>query len=173
MPSHYLNQCWNVVNWVLRNKLQWNFNRNSNILIQEKSLENAVCEMMPILSRRQYVNGKGVFGRVILHSNLLRLGVGTTGQWQYAVLTLSPLGQWQYAVLTLSPLGQWWVKYPIHPTPTLPHPSLLNELWSLPSMRSPAHLDSGVSNPSSPMYFNQTLSEKNHYPCFELINWKL
>ena len=27
---HYLNQCWNIVNWTLRNKLQWNNNRNSN-----------------------------------------------------------------------------------------------------------------------------------------------
>ena len=24
VPSHYLNQCWNIVNWTLRNKLQWN-----------------------------------------------------------------------------------------------------------------------------------------------------
>ena len=24
MPSHFLNQCWNIVNWTLRNKLQWN-----------------------------------------------------------------------------------------------------------------------------------------------------
>ena len=31
MPSHYLNQCWNTVNWILRNKLQWDFNRKSNI----------------------------------------------------------------------------------------------------------------------------------------------
>ena len=22
-PSHYLNQCWNVVNWTLRNELKW------------------------------------------------------------------------------------------------------------------------------------------------------
>ena len=34
-PSHYLNQCWNIVNWTFRNKLQWHFNRNSNIFIQE------------------------------------------------------------------------------------------------------------------------------------------
>ena len=27
--SHYLNQCRNNVNWTLRNKLQWNFNRKS------------------------------------------------------------------------------------------------------------------------------------------------
>ena len=25
-PSHYPNQCWVIVNWTLRNKLQWNFN---------------------------------------------------------------------------------------------------------------------------------------------------
>ena len=24
-PNHYLNQCWNIINWNLRNKLQWNF----------------------------------------------------------------------------------------------------------------------------------------------------
>ena len=26
-PSHYLNQCWHIVNWTLRNKLQWNHNQ--------------------------------------------------------------------------------------------------------------------------------------------------
>ena len=54
-PSHYLNQCWNIVNWTLRNKLQWNFNRNSNIFIQN-AFENAVCEMASIWSRPQWVN---------------------------------------------------------------------------------------------------------------------
>ena len=34
-PSHYLNQCWN--------KLQWNFYRNLNISIQEKALGNVFC----------------------------------------------------------------------------------------------------------------------------------
>ena len=42
-PSHYLNQCLNIVNWTLGNKLQWNFNRNWNIFIQENALENVVC----------------------------------------------------------------------------------------------------------------------------------
>ena len=27
-PSHYLNQCWVMLNWTLRNKLQWNFNKS-------------------------------------------------------------------------------------------------------------------------------------------------
>ena len=33
-PSHYLNQCCNIVDKTLRNKLQWNFNRYSSIFIQ-------------------------------------------------------------------------------------------------------------------------------------------
>ena len=28
-PSHYLNQC--IINWILRNKLQWNFCQKSNL----------------------------------------------------------------------------------------------------------------------------------------------
>ena len=38
-------------------KFQWNFNRNSNIFIQENAFENVVCEMASILSRPQCVNG--------------------------------------------------------------------------------------------------------------------
>ena len=55
-PSHYLNQCWNFVNWTLRNKLNWSFSRKSNIFIQENVLENFICEMASILSRPQCVN---------------------------------------------------------------------------------------------------------------------
>ena len=49
-PSHYLNQCWNIVNWALRNKLQWNSNLNSNIFIHKNAIESVVCEMATILS---------------------------------------------------------------------------------------------------------------------------
>ena len=54
-PSHYLNQCWNIVNWTLWNKFQWNFNRNSNIFIHENEFESVICEMAAILSRPQCV----------------------------------------------------------------------------------------------------------------------
>ena len=47
-PSQYLNQNWNIINWNFRNKPQWNFNRNSNIFIQENAFENIVCEMASI-----------------------------------------------------------------------------------------------------------------------------
>ena len=55
-PSHYLNQCWNIVNSNLRNKLQWNPRQNSFIFIQENAFENVVCNRASIQSRSQWVN---------------------------------------------------------------------------------------------------------------------
>ena len=57
-PSHYLNQCWEIVVWTTRNLLKWNPNRNPYIFIQENAFENVVWEMAAILSRPQYVNGR-------------------------------------------------------------------------------------------------------------------
>ena len=68
--SHYLNQCWNIVNWTPRNKLQWNFNRNSYIFIQENPFENVVWKMAAMLSRSQCVkmnSTKSRQGRVQMH----------------------------------------------------------------------------------------------------------
>ena len=56
-PGNYLNQCWNIVNWTLRIKLQWNLHRNSHIHFQENACENVVWKMMAILSQAQCVNG--------------------------------------------------------------------------------------------------------------------
>ena len=57
--SHYPDQCRNIVNLTLRNKLQWNFNRYSSIFIQENPLENVVWKMAAILCRPQCVNVMG------------------------------------------------------------------------------------------------------------------
>ena len=56
-PSHYLNQCYNIVNWILGNKLQWNFNQNQYIFIQENAFEN-VCKLASISSPPQWLNPK-------------------------------------------------------------------------------------------------------------------
>ena len=53
-PSHYLNQCWHIVNGTLR-KFQWNLNQNSHIIFQENAFENIVWIMAAILSRPQCV----------------------------------------------------------------------------------------------------------------------
>ena len=49
-PSHYLNQCWLVVNWTPRNKLQWNINQNKKKFIHENVSESIICNMAAILS---------------------------------------------------------------------------------------------------------------------------
>ena len=61
-PSHYLNQWWNIVDWTLGNKLQWNLNQNLHIFIQESACENVVWEMSSILFQPQCVNTL-TFGR--------------------------------------------------------------------------------------------------------------
>ena len=45
---HYLNQWWNVVNWTLRNKLQWNFKWNPYIFIQEMYLNVSSAKWRPL-----------------------------------------------------------------------------------------------------------------------------
>ena len=72
--SHYLNQCWDIVNWTHGNKLQWKLNRNLYISIQENAFVNVVWKMAAILSRPQCVNEIGV--RCVV----ARLSVG--GHWQ-------------------------------------------------------------------------------------------
>ena len=54
--NHYLNQCWEIVNWTLKNKIHWNLNSNTNIFIHENAFENIVCEIAAILSKGRWVN---------------------------------------------------------------------------------------------------------------------
>ena len=56
VPSYYLNQCWNIVNWTLGNNLHWNFNLNSCINIQQTAFESVVSKMAASLSRPQCVD---------------------------------------------------------------------------------------------------------------------
>ena len=59
-PSNYLNQRSDIVNWTLRNKLQWNLNQNTKLFIHENASENIICEMLPILSRGDELRGAAV-----------------------------------------------------------------------------------------------------------------
>ena len=44
-PSHYLNQRWFIVNWVLRNTFQWTSNQFTKLFIHEIISENLICDM--------------------------------------------------------------------------------------------------------------------------------
>ena len=54
-PSHYLNQCWYIVDWTLGNTLQWNLNRIIYMFIQENKFEKVVWKMAAIYSQPQCV----------------------------------------------------------------------------------------------------------------------
>ena len=54
--NNYLDQCWNIINWTLRNKLQLNFNRDWYIYIQETIFEAVICRMAAILSWPHCIN---------------------------------------------------------------------------------------------------------------------
>ena len=54
-PNHYPNQHWVIVNWAIGNKLQWNMNRNTKLVIHENAFENVASEMAAILSMGSWV----------------------------------------------------------------------------------------------------------------------
>ena len=56
-PTHSPGQCLQSVyneNRTLRNKLQWNFNQNWYIFIQERAFENVVCKWWPFCLMNWY-----------------------------------------------------------------------------------------------------------------------
>ena len=54
-PSHYLNQCCVIVNWILSNTLQWKFHQNTKPFIHKNAPEHIVCKMAAILFRGRWV----------------------------------------------------------------------------------------------------------------------
>ena len=67
-----------IVNWTLRNKLQWNFKQNTRLFINKNAFENIVCEIAVILSRERWVNAPAVttalscsFGCIQVHHHQL------------------------------------------------------------------------------------------------------
>ena len=58
-PSHYLNQCWVIVNWTLMNKLQQNFNQNTKHFIHKNASENIrLLGLSSMMSSRSWIHQK-------------------------------------------------------------------------------------------------------------------
>ena len=55
VPSHYLNQCWLIVNWTPENSFHWNINQSKTNSIQENVLEDVVWKTAVILFLPQRV----------------------------------------------------------------------------------------------------------------------
>ena len=80
-PSHCLHECCIIVNWTLRNKLQWNLNLNTKLFFHENAFENVVSEITAMLSRGWRVNC-----------------IGALPLWQTCFFTRSSLA-WQYSII--------------------------------------------------------------------------
>ena len=98
-----------VVNWTLRNKFRWNFNRNSNIFIDENTFENVVCEMLSISSRALCVDIQIYVGDH-QHSSLLH-PVANTILFEY-MLRRSMYKCQAYIPLHIS--STTWNKHKVH-----------------------------------------------------------
>ena len=116
--------CWIIVNWILRNKLKWNLNRNANIFIQENSFESVVCETATILSRPQCVN-------IIFYNyatnrtsadNKFNIGWKHFGQYCFQIRVRS-LGDMIQNISKVDVILYFFIKkYITTPSPTPPHP---------------------------------------------------
>ena len=66
-----MNQCWVTINWILRNRLQWNFNQNTKLFVHENESEKIVCKMVAILSRGRWVKNKANLRDLIAATGLV------------------------------------------------------------------------------------------------------
>ena len=90
-PSHYMNKCGKIVNWIGGNKHQWNSNRNSSILIQENAFKNVVWKMAANLSGPQ------------------RAGLAVGWEWVAVAIQDISTTRHLYSYLTHLPITYWWV----------------------------------------------------------------
>ena len=90
VPSHYLCQCWHIVNWTPENNVQWNFDQNSYNFIQENPFQNAVWKMATILSRRNVLTHCSLvvsYGLIEISNNWFRQYLATSG-WSVKAITV-------------------------------------------------------------------------------------
>ena len=95
-PSHYLNQCWNIVNRTPRNKLPWIFYQKSCIFIQENAFENVVWKMVSI----------------ILIPNMLHPLTGTVSTYIHTALMKDTSGQTAWGTALLNTI--YYITYNSH-----------------------------------------------------------
>ena len=68
-PSHYLNQCWNIVNWTPRSKHQWNFNRNSKFSFKKMYFKMLSAKWRPFCLGLNVLSCPFCWGLCVLKSH--------------------------------------------------------------------------------------------------------
>ena len=72
-PSHYLNQCWLIINWILRNNWKSNLNQNELVFCQENAFENGISKISTICSSHIVLTHWGRVAHICV-SNLTIIG---------------------------------------------------------------------------------------------------
>ena len=119
-PSHYLNQCWAIINWTLRDKLQWNFNQNTKHFIHKNASENIVFEMAAILSRGDELK-TCLFPLVAMFPEVLMIC-----HWRHLSIHI------EYFHFVISLTWQWYlisIPYFLHGTSLLEPQTAGQKLW--------------------------------------------
>ena len=80
-PSHYLNQCWFIVNWTRRNKLQWKFNQNTKLSFTKKHMKISSAKWLPFCPR----------GDELIHL-LNTMTIDGTDMYMYMYICVSEMG---------------------------------------------------------------------------------
>ena len=100
VPSHYLNQCWLIVNWTPGNKFKRSFNQNSIISIQEYSFENVVCQ----------IGSHFVQGEMSLKDRQCMYSKQSTTRWRaYSMRHVTPLVP--YMLIRFITLTSCWARW--------------------------------------------------------------
>ena len=93
-PSHYLNQCWNIVNWTLGNKLRRNLNRNLYLSSKEMHLKMSSGNWRP------FCLGLNVIFATVYRTPLTDQPIGSpTTFWKKALKTLQ--NRWHMIITAL------------------------------------------------------------------------
>ena len=91
-PSHYLNQCWLIVNWILGNKLQQSSNRNTKLFISfmKMHLQFLSAKWRPSCPGGDELTHHGLVTWPDMASDIL-INTGSDNEWLVACLVIEVL----------------------------------------------------------------------------------
>ena len=103
-----LNQCWVIVDWTLRNKIQRNYNQHTKLFINQNAFEDIVSEMAVILSRRRWVNSVCCVLAKLKRNNLFPVRWGLNSSYHFGEYLL--MTSWENLLsVWLSTIVVCWV----------------------------------------------------------------
>ena len=113
--SHYLNHCWNIINWPIRNKLQWNLIGFHTFPFKKMHLKMASAKWRPFCLGLNVLNGRLQYTSLILAVFFLII-CGQVAAWMRKINSLvNGNNTWHLSILCehqwLCPRCLWRMGY--------------------------------------------------------------